>query len=144
MGVAKGSGSSSISPSPQTVNLPWQWLEWVWIWVSCKYTKSRDSEKTCVMYQHQRFQFTHVYWWVFCLFVCLFVCFGRAVTCGTLVPHPGIEPVPCVLRVQSLNHCTTREVLSHSFFLNICRVILYSDCAMNILLAKNLFWKSLF
>ena len=30
-------------------------------------------------------------------------------TCGVLVPWPGIEPAPSALEVQSLNHWTTRE-----------------------------------
>ena len=32
------------------------------------------------------------------------------VACGTLVPLPGIEPVPPAVEAQSLNHWTTREV----------------------------------
>ena len=32
------------------------------------------------------------------------------VTCGILVPQPGIEPVPPALEPQSLNHWTPREV----------------------------------
>ena len=34
----------------------------------------------------------------------------RHVAHGILVPRPGIEPVPPVLEVPSLNHWTTREV----------------------------------
>ena len=29
---------------------------------------------------------------------------------GTLVPHPGIKPMPPPLEAQSLNHWTTRDV----------------------------------
>ena len=36
--------------------------------------------------------------------------------CGTLVPQPGIEPVPPAVEVQSLNHWTAREVLEHAPF----------------------------
>ena len=36
------------------------------------------------------------------------------VACGILVPPPGMEPVPPVVKVQSLNHWTTREVLDLS------------------------------
>ena len=32
------------------------------------------------------------------------------VACRTLVPKPGIEPMPSVVKVMSLNHWTTREV----------------------------------
>ena len=37
------------------------------------------------------------------------------VACGILVPWPGMEPVPPVMKVRSLNHWTTREVLDLSF-----------------------------
>ena len=30
--------------------------------------------------------------------------------CGTLVPPPGIEPLPPILEARSLNHWTTGEV----------------------------------
>ena len=33
------------------------------------------------------------------------------VTCGILVPWPGIEPVPPAVEAQSLNYLTTREIL---------------------------------
>ena len=38
---------------------------------------------------------------------------GFPMACVTLVPQPGIEPIPPALRVQSLNHLTklNREVL---------------------------------
>ena len=40
--------------------------------------------------------------------VCLFwLCLAA---CGTLVPQPGIKPVPLAVETQSLNHWTTREV----------------------------------
>ena len=35
--------------------------------------------------------------------------FGHA-ECGILVSQPGIEPLPLVVKAQSLNHWTTREV----------------------------------
>ena len=40
-----------------------------------------------------------------------FFFFATLHQCGILVPHGGIEPVPPVLKVQHLNHWTTREVL---------------------------------
>ena len=45
---------------------------------------------------------------VFCWFVFSFWPCGPA--CRTLVPWPGIEPSSPALKVQSLNHWTTREV----------------------------------
>ena len=68
----------------------------------------------------------------FVIFVCLFVCLGMGcyrikeeilfyftlllpffwlcyVTCGILVPPPGIEPGPSVVKAQSPNHWTARE-----------------------------------
>ena len=36
------------------------------------------------------------------------------VVCGNLVPQTGTEQVPSAMEVQSLNHWTTREVLSPS------------------------------
>ena len=30
--------------------------------------------------------------------------------CGIVVPQPEIEPMPCALEGQSLNHRTAREV----------------------------------
>ena len=35
--------------------------------------------------------------------------------CGMLVPQPGIELLPTMVEVQSLNHCTTREVPEYGF-----------------------------
>ena len=41
----------------------------------------------------------------------IFFFFGlRRAAYNILVPQPGIEPIPLALRVQSLNHWTTREV----------------------------------
>ena len=34
----------------------------------------------------------------------------RCVSCGILVPRPGIEPLPLALEAWSLNRWTTREV----------------------------------
>ena len=43
-------------------------------------------------------------------------------TCGIVVPWLGIETVPSVVNVQSLNHWTTREFpvqfLMYQFYLN--------------------------
>ena len=39
-----------------------------------------------------------------------FIFWLRCMSCGMLVPRPGIEPVPPALGAQSLNHWTTREV----------------------------------
>ena len=36
--------------------------------------------------------------------------------CGILVPQPGIEPMSPALKVQKLNHWTTREVPDSSVF----------------------------
>ena len=41
-----------------------------------------------------------------------------AVAHGILVPWPGIELMTPVVEEQSLNHCTTREVLKHLLFTN--------------------------
>ena len=37
-------------------------------------------------------------------------------TCGILVPHPGIEPVPPALEAQSPNRWTAGEFPGNSFF----------------------------
>ena len=46
------------------------------------------------------------------VFVCLFVCFWLFLATGHVgsYPQPGIELVPPAIEVQSLNHCTGREV----------------------------------
>ena len=44
------------------------------------------------------------------LFCCLFVFQPHPVACGILVPQSWIKPMPPAMRVQSLNHWTTREV----------------------------------
>ena len=36
--------------------------------------------------------------------------------CGILVMHPEMEPTPSALEAWSINHCTTREVLSPAYF----------------------------
>ena len=36
-------------------------------------------------------------------------------TCGVLIPQPGIEPVPATLE-NGLNHWTTREVPTISYW----------------------------
>ena len=46
---------------------------------------------------------------IYCIF-CFFVLFFDHVACGILVPQPGIEPMLPAMKVQSLNHWTTREV----------------------------------
>ena len=47
----------------------------------------------------------------FCSFLNKFIYFWPChVSCGILVPRPGIKPVPPALGVLSLNHWTTREV----------------------------------
>ena len=38
------------------------------------------------------------------------------VTCGVIVSWPGFEPMPSAVKAQSLNHWTTREVLSSPIF----------------------------
>ena len=43
------------------------------------------------------------------LCIYLFLFFGHT-ACGILVPWPGIEPVPPVVEVQSLNYWAAREV----------------------------------
>ena len=48
------------------------------------------------------------------LFIYLFIFCLRCRACGTLVPQPGIEPVPPALQAWSLNHWTAREVPQHS------------------------------
>ena len=42
-------------------------------------------------------------------FVAAVVVFGHAVTCGILVPQPGIKPTPLAVEARSLNHWTARE-----------------------------------
>ena len=44
-------------------------------------------------------------------FYFIYLFFGYT-ACGILVPQPGIEAMPPALEVWSLNHWTTREVLS--------------------------------
>ena len=44
------------------------------------------------------------------------IIFFFATPCGILVPWPGIEPVRSAMGEQSLNHWTTREVPTLSFF----------------------------
>ena len=45
--------------------------------------------------------------------------FGCVTACGISVPGPGVESAPSAGDVQSLNHWTTREVSSVSFFLKL-------------------------
>ena len=56
---------------------------------------------------------THVYWSeqkiIFFFWPCLTVC-------GTLVPGPGMEPVPTAVEARSPNHWTTREFPQIVFF----------------------------
>ena len=40
----------------------------------------------------------------------MFIFWPCCVVCGILVPQPGIKPVPPALKMQSLNHWTSREV----------------------------------
>ena len=49
------------------------------------------------------------------LFFILFYFFGQ-VTCGILVPQPGIKLMLSALEAWSLNHWTTREVLRKQYF----------------------------
>ena len=51
-------------------------------------------------------------WTLFLLFIWL-----RCAACGTLVPQPGVKPVPPAVEAWSLNHWTTREVPEHYFFI---------------------------
>lgn len=56
------------------------------------------------------FFLSEIYFSFFFYFVVwLFVFKSFLASCGTLVPQPGIEPLPSALEVQSLNHQTTRE-----------------------------------
>ena len=41
--------------------------------------------------------------------------FIATMACGTLVPPPGIEPVPLAVEAWSPNHWTTRELLASVF-----------------------------
>ena len=43
------------------------------------------------------------------------VCWAHQEACGILVLRPGIKLMPPAFGVQSLNHWTTREVLSEGF-----------------------------
>lgn len=53
-------------------------------------------------------------WKNFWLCFGLFVCFNHALwNMGSLVPWPGIEPMPSVLGVQNLNHWMARSPYSH-------------------------------
>ena len=38
--------------------------------------------------------------------------------CGILTPRPGIEPISPAVEAQSPNHWTTRELPTHTYFLN--------------------------
>lgn len=42
--------------------------------------------------------------------VLLFTWCGACRTCGIFFPRPGVEPTPSVVKVQSHNHLTSREV----------------------------------
>ena len=55
----------------------------------------------------------------------LFYFWPHHMACRILVPQPGIEPLPPAVEVWSLNHWTTREVLSELFdFVNFCLSLL--------------------
>ena len=45
-----------------------------------------------------------------CVCVCVCVYFGRHVSCGILVPQPGIEPGATAVKALSHNNWTAREV----------------------------------
>ena len=49
-----------------------------------------------------------------------FSTWSRRVACRILVPQPGIEPVPPVVEVQSLNHWTAKEVPEDDFYVCVC------------------------
>ena len=49
-------------------------------------------------------------------------------TCEILVPRPGIEPVPPVLGVWSLNHWIAREVSAAGFFKELNKLVLKFAC----------------
>ena len=54
-----------------------------------------------------------------------FFFWSHCAACGTLLPLPGIEPVPLVVQVWILNHGATREVL---LFLNIASFLPFPRC----------------
>ena len=49
------------------------------------------------------------------LYIYLFLSFGRTVSCGILLPQPGIDPASPALGAWSLNHWTTRAGLLWPF-----------------------------
>ena len=58
-------------------------------------------------------------------------------TCRILISQAGIEPTPSALKVQSLNHWTTREVPGRIHFLRTSVIILfavfYSFCVVYVI-----------
>ena len=75
------------------------------------------------IYTHTRTH-THIYMFLcmciyvhFIHFIFNFIFWLHPVTCGILVPRPGIEPVPPAVEARSLNHWTAREVHTLHFYL---------------------------
>ena len=59
--------------------------------------------------------FSHnIVWCQHTSYIChfFFFFFFSLIVCGILAPWPGFEPIPFAVKAQSLNHWTTREVLS--------------------------------
>ena len=54
-----------------------------------------------------------------CRWSCFFFILPCCVTCGILVPWPGIEPGPSAVRIESPNHWTAREFSRWGFSLDI-------------------------
>ena len=63
------------------------------------------------------------------LFFTYRILFFLAIPCSILVPWPGIKPSPSTLRVQSLNHWTTRQVPYIRFLIR-----LFSSVILNLFL----------
>ena len=104
--------SQALSVPPNTGNIPK--VPWTWALIITETAKWEDVGSMSyftILISSSLDLFSNI---TFCLFV--FVFWLHSVPCGTLVPQPGIEPVPIALETQSLNHWTAREVPYLLFF----------------------------
>ena len=85
-----------------------------WFFFSLHLEQSQDRQ-VCFLFFFKCNPFLYFYF----LFKKLF--WPHCMSCGILVPWPGIEPMSLAVEAQSLNHWTTREVsttlfMAHFFF----------------------------